>query len=45
MSDKGGWRAKRLAMVLLGAALALLVAACGQDTSGESAEDEGGEDS
>ena len=45
MSDNGGWRAKRLAMLVLAAALALFLAACGEDTSGDSADDEGGDDS
>ena len=43
MSDNGGWRAKRLVTLMLAAALALSLAACGEDTSGDSAEDEGGD--
>ena len=43
MSDNGGWRAKRLVTLMLAAALALFLAACGEDTSGDSAEDEGGD--
>lgn len=37
MSDNGGWLAKRLAMGVTTAALALFVAACGEDTGSDSA--------